>query len=301
MINEPRDGLSEDMKKELYSLLKTSGFKDNDGHLYVKIDADYRDELSERQIKEILQSNDPRGAFYDIFDEASMYAQDSAFDWAMSAIKKEWDDLFDEEEYGSFDDYEDEVHEFISENVTGDYDYDHYLSQSVNAVLFLNFDANTDFSGFGTYAENSDGPEDDDDNAFVWLGSQLGYSSEQVRAALRGEDKSDALLREFFEEGLNTSSGMNAFVFCGQVSLGDFLSDTKPSAIKVHRGTYCGLFDAWNGAGSTINIPLPKDVVVPANLISSFGPDGSRGYGVDAVYGMSGGFWEDGQFSIIES
>ena len=54
----------------------------------------------------------------------------------------------------------------------------------------------------------------------------------------------------------------------------------------------CGLFDPWSGAGSTIDLELEHDVVLPIELVHEITPDVCLyRYGVDEVYGLVGQAW----------
>jgi len=71
-----------------------------------------------------------------------------------------------------------------------------------------------------------------------------------------------------------------------------------PCEIILDKGTSCGLYDPWNGAGSALDIVLEKDVVLPIKYIDSTMPDGCRGYSVENIYGMLRSFWSDGGLKI---
>ena len=54
----------------------------------------------------------------------------------------------------------------------------------------------------------------------------------------------------------------------------------------------CGLFDPWSGAGSTLDLELEHDVVLPIELVHEITPDVCLyRYGVDEVYGLVGMAW----------
>ena len=63
-------------------------------------------------------------------------------------------------------------------------------------------------------------------------------------------------------------------------------------ALRIEKDAVCGLFDPWNGGGSTLDLELEHDVVLPMELVHEITPDVCLyRYGVDEVYGLVGKAW----------
>jgi len=297
--------LSEEMKLELGKMLTSNYFiKEGDSEYHYDSEPDYRDNLDQKDIKKILSDEDPRMAFYSLFDEADMYAMDGARDFAKECIEREWEDTFDEDTQGTFEELEQEVLDWISENVFGSYDTSSLLDTEVRCDLIIDTgDANLDYSlGYESLDTDENGdPVLPDESPFIWLAETQGYTREQITKAITGDFEGSKFLKSVYVEVINCTTSMNALGFFGTCSLKTLIEmkenkeDKKSIPIKV--GTPCGLYDAWNGAGGTLEIELEKDLVVPAEFIGSFSIDGSRGYSIDEIYGMTGKFW-DTTFSV---
>lgn len=86
---------------------------------------------------------------------------------------------------------------------------------------------------------------------------------------------------------------MNALAFFVKMTLKQFIElRENPINIKLSKDTSCGLYDCWNGSGGTLELELENDVVIPKKYVEMH-IDGTRGYGVDNIYGMSSSFWSD--------
>ena len=60
-------------------------------------------------------------------------------------------------------------------------------------------------------------------------------------------------------------------------------------ALRIEKDAVCGLFDPWSGAGSTLDLELEHDVLLPMELVHEITPDVCLyRYGVDEVYGLVG-------------
>lgn len=115
-------------------------------------------------------------------------------------------------------------------------------------------------------------------------------------------------------ELINLSSHMGSLTFLVNMPLSQFLKlkeaikEEKPlndsyyynerngeGYITISKDTECGLFDAWQGGGSVLEIALEKDVDVPLKAIWTPWIDVNNGcpygYSVDEVYGLSSEAW----------
>jgi len=185
-------------------------------------------------------------------------------------------------------------------------------------------DGNYDFTKnelFGcNYSEK--GLDDRDESSLLWLMQQQGYEMDAIKDFVLNENTQDSrLLKSIYQECINTTTCMNTLSFFVKLPLREALdlheiinnlsnaecgseaneeADPKPSKITLSKNTSCGLYDAWNGAGSVLDIQLEKDVVLPVKYIDSAMPDGCRGYSISSIYGMCGTFWTDGGLKINE-
>ena len=63
--------------------------------------------------------------------------------------------------------------------------------------------------------------------------------------------------------------------------------------IVLDKSTECMLYDPWNGAGGVLGIELERDVKLPIRYIDTAQQDGSRGYSVRSIYGVTSALWND--------
>jgi hypothetical protein len=278
------------MKSHTYLTEKDSRYE---SEIYV----DYSDSLTEKQLEVISKSENKMEQFFEELEEYSMYSADYAEDEIMKEIERHWD----EDEHGEFDEYAEIAREFVRENVDFNFPYDHYLKQDVKVNLMLDTgDANYDYTLNNFYSYNASQDEEiSSESSIIWLVQQQGYTKEQLTEFLKNDDDHESkFLKSITQELCNVSTHMNALTFFVKMTLKDFidLHDDPYENLVLSKGSNCGLYDPWNGAGSTLEITLDKDVVIPSKFIKAH-VDGCRGYGVDSIYGMSGSFWKD---TIVE-
>jgi len=297
---------------DVHTYLRT----DDNGNYYGEIYADYRDEFDESTIVDIFNSDNPRDSFYeklDFFDCECDYKDD-----VVNEIEEHFND---DDKAPDFKKYEDFIRDWVYENVYFNYPYDHYLGQDVYIDVIVDTgDGNYDYTKnelFGCiYSEK--GLDDREESALVWLMKQQGYEPDAITDFVLNENTQESkLLKSIYQECINTTTCMNALAFFVKMSLGDALdlyeivnntgsnesednesTEPKPIEILLDKAIPCGLYDAWNGAGSVLDIELEKDVVLPIKYIDSALPDGCRGYSVTSIYGMCGSFWSNGGLKI---
>lgn len=264
--------------------------------------ADYRDELSDKQAAEIVESDDPWASFYSEIDEG----YDTARDEYLVELENEFNDWCLNNGYDfTIDDLRDED-VYIEEYMAIEPDYDHYLSQEFKCRLILdNGDSNYDFS---------QNPMQDNDYTIgdgagiIWLGEQLGYSVEQMQEALNEGINSeeypidtaknpDPFLDSLVHEAAN-AYGMIALTFLCRMSLEDLISfkQNHTSVTVDLNGINCGFYDAWNGGGSVLELECgKKSITIPYDKIFTLVPDVriNGQYSVDETYGLSGNCYAD--------
>jgi hypothetical protein len=273
--------------------------KDGDTY-YGKIEPDNDDELSSNQIKEILESKAPMEYFYDMISESFQDSEFDERDYIFKEVEKQFggyadnyedDDVLKAEDiYGEF---EEEIEEWLQEHIYIDVDANHYLKQDIPVNLMIDSgDGNHDFTlntldGLLEYDEETEKYINIDDKAgVVWLAKIQGYSEEDVINAFNGE-ASSKFLKSLVSEVENCTTEMNAVTFLLTAELKDLFEYKKGESVDVPKGTICGLYDPWNGAGGTFEIELEKAIKVPGKVIDSYSIDGARGYSIEKIFGST--------------
>lgn len=294
------------------ALLRTFCRRDEHGNIVYNIYADYSDEFSEEQIRKICESEDPRLTAEDIIFEAYDRVY---FDYHRPEIIKgvlEDPDVCEHIADCTIQEV-DEIKDMICDYFYVNYPEDHYLRNTdmlVDIIVDagdLNFDyAMNNIAGFDARGVQ-------EDSGLLWLTRQQGYTKTQLKETVKACGKVEsAFLKSVWEESENTTTSMNALTFLVRMSLEKYfdLADAikaeehlnrsyHPSErrgrgyIVLDKSTECMLYDPWNGAGGVIGIKLERDVRLPIRYIDSAKQDGSRGYSVRTIYGVTSALWDD--------
>lgn len=230
------------------------------------------------------------------------------------------------------EDLEDYVDEWIDENVGFVIDYDVY-DQNIHVAIALDVgDANFDFTNCNIlnyysgrdYKSTFGAWEDQKEcSPIYWLAKQQG-KLEELEKVLKKYDYCENLKEEFkdispftksvISEFQNLSSHMGTLTFLVSMPLSRYLElkeaikEEEPlnnsyyyderkgdGYITISKDTECGLFDAWQGGGSVLEIALEKDVDIPFKAIWTSWIDVNKGcpygYSVDEVYGLTDEAW----------
>lgn len=268
----------------------------------IEMYADYDEFLSDEQVAEILESNDPMAVFYETLDDAYIDARSYYID----ELESEFDKWCDSKGYDcTAEDLRDEGI-YLDEYVSIEPDYKHFLDHEYHCRLIVdNGDGNYDF----TCNPNQDNDYQIEDGAgIIWLGEQLGYTVEQMQKALDEGIRSDEypiddtknpdkFLDSLVHEAAN-AWGMVALTFLVNMTLDDLIKfkEEKGSVTVEMNGMNCGFFDAWNGGGSVLELEgNASSVTIPADKINELTVDIRRGgrYSVNEVYGLWGGAYAD--------
>ena len=263
-------------------------FKEAKGHFYGSIDPDYRDELDKESIQRILTAENPMEEFDSIIDDGDFIEfLDDEYNSLMVDMMHKFDDWAKGEGFdadGSFETWEQDIEQWVYENVSFSLNTSQYLKTDIHTVLIVD-------SGDGDYdftlnTEFDDG-EVDPQAGIIWLASTQGYTKEDVEAALNdGDYKDSKFLKSLAQEVANCTTSINAIAFLQDMKLKD-LVEREPGDDQVGVRVTCGLFDPWNGAGGMFEIALEKPVTVPKDFIRSYNVDGAFGrYGIGDVYGQ---------------
>ena len=262
------------------------GVKEEGGCFYTELFADYRDELDKGGLQDIADSDDPWEAFYDWLNDAYEDEVDQA--WFNLASKCS-DDLEIEHET---------AWEFLTEMVEVRLPEEHFLKQEIHVDILVDTgDANYDFicNNIAPAWGGCDPDEAHAEASIFWLAGQQGYCKDYVIAALKGEETRSAFLESLVRELENEASSINVLTFLCTMTLKQWIEVREAGrrgALRIEKDAVCGLFDPWSGAGSTLDLELEHDVVLPIEMVHEITPDVCLyRYGVDEVYGLVGKAW----------
>lgn len=277
--------------------------------------ADYRDSVDEETVTKWCQTENPYESFYEDLNEWYQESVLEAEDDIIQKVRDNWDstdiDYIQNEEC-----IVDTVLEMLSFNLPEK----HFLEQKICVDIIVDTgDENYDYvsNDFYPHYNGRYGETIPEESSILWLARQQGYKKRQLNAVMRkGEYFNSKLLKSLRTEVHNCNSHMNALVFLVEMSVEQLfeLQDTikenqkkdKPlpkgayrcvwarsgyKTITIDKSAVCGLYDAWNGAGSLLDISLEQDVVLPLKYVSTALPDGARGYSVAKTYGVCSSLW----------
>lgn len=309
------------LKKRIAEIVKDNYLPNSDGG--IEIYCDYRDELSDKTIKEIVTANNPREAFYEILSEMDIQYEDDYF------IKTIVENLTDDEKKIYFNN-EDELGDFIHESYFFYYPAEHFNKDiHVNIMLDtgnMNYDFTCD-NVLNWEGQRSEG-KFEKDSSMLWLAKQQGKAellqkccAESMRKWANDEQDykevtecTDKFVVSAMHELANLSSHMGTMTFLVGMDLFTYfelleaikdeenlnksyeLEQRKGTGyIVLDKSTMCGLFDTWQGGGSLLEVECEKDIVIPIRCIFNAVVDGTKIYGwdVDSVYGLTGDCWDN--------
>jgi hypothetical protein len=284
----------EQIIKALEEILDNQYLDKVDGHYEQQMYADYRDELGENQVQEIVEAGPGYmlEEFYQQLEDHAMSSSDYEYGALIETIIENWD----EDTYGEFYEYEDVIRDYVQENVYFNYPYDHFLNQEIKVNLMVDTgDGNYDYT-LNNFAHGYYGAEEeeiDQESSLLWLVKEQGYTYNDLANTVNGDKDDNKFLNSVVDESANVTTQMNGLTFFIKMTLKDFIEyvDNKKT-IVLSSGTRCGLYDPWSGAGSLHEIELEKDIEVPW-AIAEPGTEGSRGYSVDSIYGVFNDYWTD--------
>lgn len=302
--------LASRLKDAIRDALSTVCWKDENGVFYEEIYADYRDTLDDCTLKKICNDDHPREKLWELLDE---WYRDCEWEYADNVIKQVLKDENVAELVENPD--ADEIRELIRDQFYIRYPEKHFLKEDVLVDLVidtgdLNYDFTSNIIG-GHYDASDDSiPEE---ASLLWLARQQGYKKSELKKALVERGKCESpLLKSIYVETANCSTHMNALVFLVKMTLEQYfnlrdaidieekrnksyyLSErTGRGYLVLSKDTTCGLYDAWSGAGSLLEIKLEKDVRLPFRCIESAKHDGCRGYSIREIYGCGSELWSD--------
>lgn len=284
---------------------------------YIERYLDYRDEFPKETIAKILESDCPS----ECLSEEVFELECNCDYWNYENDFWEKFETFCEE--NEID--ESEARDVVYENFSWTYP-ESFLNPTFNAIITLNTgDMNYDYtlhnvcnyaSGYG-YLQNARGALDKKAGLY-WLAKQQGRLGLLQKEILKsdhyhnGDCEESSFVASCITELVNLPTHMSALTFLVKMDLNTAVKildtineaernkkfdiyhplDTKGCPfgyLKLSKDTECGLFDAWQGSGSVLEIELEKDVKIPLHLIRHIYTDKL----IQSVYGLCGDCWKE--------
>lgn len=286
--------------------------KKPDGYYHEEIYADYRDEMEDSTLKEIMKSEDPEQTFYEKMFE---WYQDAEWEIERNLLEAVVASIETAAPTETYD--EDEIKDEIRELVSIDYPYEHFLKQEFCVNIFVDTgDGNYDYVLNCVYPHYNGrcGETIDDKASILWLARQQGYTKTDLNKALRKGDIKDphGFLESMRQEVINHGSHMAILTFLARMTLekifelnellklqdrnGHFYdAEKRPYCgyILIDKKAECGLYDPWGGGGSILELQLEKDVRLPIRFIRSATVDGGDGCSIRNVYGTDSSIYRE--------
>ena len=286
--------------------------KKPDGYYHEEIYADYRDEMEDSTLKEIMKSEDPEQTFYEKMFE---WYQDAEWEIERNLLEAVVASIETAAPTETYD--EDEIKDEIRELVSIDYPYEHFLKQEFCVNIFVDTgDGNYDYVLNCVYPHYNGrcGETIDDKASILWLARQQGYTKTDLNKALRKGDIKDphGFLESMRQEVINHGSHMAILTFLARMTLEEIFelnellklqdrnghfydAEKRPYCgyILIDKKAECGLYDPWGGGGSILELQLEKDVRLPIRFIRSATVDGGDGCSIRNVYGTDSSIYRE--------
>ena len=268
----------------------------------IDIYADYRDKLGKENLKEIFAAveksdEDPIAVFKDWLAEKYdewLWDYDYSTDakYVCKNVGIDFDALDEDDRETAVDTFR--------ENTFFNLPYSHYLGQKIPVNIRIDTgDANYDF-GINEVYPHYNGDYDTlaedgvpDESALAWLVEQQGYSKEDLKKALLGDEEVPSkFLTSIRDEVANMSSSCPSLVFMMSMTVEEWLQALNAPHIHIPKNARCGLVNFWAGGGSILDIRLEKDMDIPKKVVFEILPDYLYGYGILDVYGVTESFYD---------
>ena len=244
-------------------------------------------------------------------------------------IEQMRDDIIRKAGFDPLSEKAEDIREYLYDAYSFRVPYDHYLDQSmrVNLLLGTPEEVNLDFGAIRESYDALTGQLETEDLAGIlsektalrWLVEQQGYTMQDLQKTMYDYtqcffDASDhsgisraGRLSEFHnfhsfflssvcEELENTTNFMNTITVLTDISMRDFCTLYQlGKALVLPKDTTLGIFNPWLGGGSTLDIRLEKELVLPETLIWYTQIEGvpmQSQYSVDSVYGLVHSAWK---------
>ena len=279
--------MTEEMKNEIRKIVAVRGYDETEYYP----DQGESFHLEEKRLAEILHAEDPFFVLNEhvrwAFEEWVAATEDEIFRGVIGELGLDEDNLDDG--------LADEIREVLWEIAPVDPPMEKYLHAVYEVDIFVDTgDANYDFASNLVYPHYNgrQGEHIPKEFCLGYLARWQGYGKREFYHVLNGE-KGDAFEQSCYDELLNCTTSVNQLVFLRQMTLEELIEwKREKTPVTIPKSTTCGLFDAWNGAGSLLGIELARDFHIPKKFIEDIIPDDTLRYGIKDVYGEDGSLWE---------
>ena len=248
--------------------------------------------------------------------------------WYDNTIYQMTDDIIKRAGFALAADNTEMLRDYLWENYSFSTPYDHYLNQNMHINLLLDGgrEVNRDFIAIHELNEAMIGgiePEYIADvlsekTALHWLVEQQGYTMSDLQKTMadyidyfytREENKDlshgsrltafhkthSIFLTSVCEELSNMTNYMNTLTVLADVNMYEYCQLMTPGTeLVLPKNTMLGIFSPWLGGGSTLDITLEKELVLPSELIWDVQVEDANlqnQYSVNSVYGLVSRCW----------
>lgn len=298
------------------------------GQKYIQIYVDYREDNEalwapayENRRLGFESKDNPQFALLDrLKEEIDGWYEGSTFDDEDAIIREAGFDPSDDKAEEQLD-YLRDTYPFVP-------DYDHFLNEEtpINLMLDCGDESNRDFIAIreqfeAIFSEDLSDEERKEaleaETGLSWLVRQQGHTMSEVAETVRAyyaffdsdeaanlnynqkykafEASHNPFLTSICQELANMPNYMNTMTVLTKLSLADLAEFMQPGKeIVIPKESMVGIFNPWNGGGSTLDIVLEKDLIIPSDLLYDIQIEGVKpdhGYSVDNVYGLVGNAW----------
>ena len=302
--------------------------RDPSGNQYIQIYADYRD--TNESLLQTAYENRNKGFQDKDNSEFALidHLRETISGWYVDTVGQMESEILERAGFDYADEKADALLDYLRDTYPIEPDYDHFLSQDmcVNIMLGCADESNRDFVAiyeqFNAMLDDDISQEDlaaalEEENGLSWLVKQQGHTMQELMETLHAyikffdsEEAKDLsydgkynqfcsthnrFLSSVCQELLNMVNSMNTMTVLTRLSMNDFAAFMQPNKeIVLPKNSMLGIFNPWNGGGSTLDIELEKDLVVPSSLLYDVQIEGAKlsyQYTVDSVYGLVGNAW----------
>lgn len=263
------------------------------------IEADYRDEFSQKDIFTILSAEHPTESFEEIMDDYFWREMQRLQQDLVGVIYCTPDPEL-QEFIKTVKDIKELISDIIWDHVCFNYPYDHFLNQTAYTNIYMDVnESQNDFTLNSAKEDRDKGtlkllPR----GSLYWLINQQGHSLEEFNEALNNEEEPEnQFLASCLDELDNQPSGQAVICFLVKLPLKHLIQikehENKEEAIVLDKKVICGLASPWNGSGSLLEINPEQDIKLPLKYIFTAMPDGFYKWDINEIYGLVGSAWEE--------
>ena len=208
----------------------------------------------------------------------------------------------------------DDVNELVYEYLEIEYPVEEFLNQEVKVNILCNFynELNTDFTdnGWLRWLLQSQGYRLKDYPALKSLAEwrclvpagngcyKDPNDTDELKEELKKDKYKNKFINSIVDELINLyHEYMRSFTLLGKMTIKEYFAfkEGNLKTIYFKKDIMCGLFNAWNGCGSILEIQLEKDIKINVKNIFHIQVENIKNdypsYTVNDVYGLVGSCW----------